>query len=85
MRRVKQHLSLRHRRGPLQVREHRTQCQRQAHAEANEEGAEESLDTTTRYDMAKMTRESENILEWVYTNHTDIVVKVCHTIYRCTY
>ena len=85
MRRVKQHLSLRHCRGPLQVREHRTQCQRQAHAEANEEGAEESLDTTTCYDMAKMTRESENILEWVYTNHTDIVVKVCHTIYRCTY
>ncbi len=86
MQRVEQRLSLRHHnRGPLQVREHQMQCQRQAHAEANEEGVEESLNTTICYNMAKMTRESENILEWVYTNHADVTVKVCHTIYRCTY
>ena len=32
-----------------------------------------------RYDIANTTKESQNILEWVYTNYADVMTKVWHT------
>jgi hypothetical protein len=45
-------------------------------ARADEADTEESLDTTQQYDMADVTKDTENILEWLHSNHDDVAMKV---------
>jgi hypothetical protein len=52
------------------------QCRKRARAEADEADAVVTLDPTQHYDMADMTRENESILEWVFSNRSDVATKV---------
>jgi hypothetical protein len=62
----------------LQAHRCRTRRQKRPQAETAEEDAGDSYDLTRRYDMADTTKEKENILEWVHTNHNDVATKVRH-------
>lgn len=67
----------------LQVRQHRTRRRKRPQAESDEDMVESrSFDSTQRYDIADTTKEKENILEWVHTNHSDIATKVWHFTLR---
>jgi hypothetical protein len=59
-----------------QIRGHRMQRRKRARAEADEADAVVTLDPTQHYDMADTTRENENILEWVFSNRSDVATKV---------
>ena len=58
-----------------QIMGHRTRRRKRVQAESDEEDMVDSPDTA-RYDIASSTRNWENILEWVHTNHTDVATKV---------
>jgi len=51
---------------------------KQARTDSEEAEGVDSLNTTMRYDIAETTKESENILEWIHTNDTDVATKVRH-------
>ena len=55
-----------------QIRGRRTRPRKGTQADSE---MEPSLDTTQRYNIAKMTKESENALEWVHSNNDDIATK----------
>jgi hypothetical protein len=75
MRRVEQRLTDRAR--LLQARGRRTHRQKRADGDMNEVDTVESPpDTSTRYNMAKTSKEWENLLEWIDTNRTDVATKV---------
>ena len=60
----------------LQIKTCRMRPRKRAHANTGDEEGEESLDTTTCYILADSTREGENLLGCVYTNRTDVALKV---------
>ena len=70
--RIRDHVRL------AQVGGHRTWHQKWAWTDSEEAEGVDSLNTTMCYDITEMTKESENILEWIHTNDTDVATKVRH-------
>jgi hypothetical protein len=56
------------------------QMRRKKRAQASDDPPEadaiDSSDLTQRYNIADLTRDKENIIEWVYKNRSDIATKV---------
>jgi hypothetical protein len=52
------------------------QKRRQKRAQEDGGDMEDSFDTTQRYNIAVVTKETEDLLEWLYSNRDDVATKV---------
>lgn len=62
--------------GLSQVHQHQRRPRKQPQAESDDEDTVISSNSTQHYNIAETTKERENILEWLYTNRSDVAMKV---------
>jgi hypothetical protein len=84
MQRISQRITDRARMTAIKGR-HQKRRRMPSHDEIDETDMSETTTMTMRYNIGNVTKERENLLQWVYANRSDVATKVWHSkyIYTC--